>query len=173
MTTDRRLFFLRHARADRDRFHGTDDSMRPLVDEGRRRTRDSARFMADLGLADVDVIVTSPLVRARETAQITAEELGLGDRVLEDPRLGLGFRLGVLSDVLADLPGQPRQVMLVGHEPGFSGVIGDLTGGEVVMRKGALARVDLLATPELLGELVWLLQPKVMLSGASVRRGRG
>lgn len=173
MTTDRRLYFLRHGRADRDQFHGADDRQRPLVAEGRRRTRDSARFMMQLGLDKLDAVVTSPLVRARQTADIAAEQLDLTDRVIEDPRLGFGFDRRSLTCILDDLPGAPRQVMLVGHEPSFSSVIGELTGGEVVMRKGALARVDLLATSELLGDLVWLLQPRIMLSAASAWHAPG
>jgi len=167
----RKLFFLRHGRADRDHFHGGDDRLRPLVDEGKRRTFLSAGFLADLGLTDLQVVVTSPLVRARQTADIAAVRLGLPHAVVEDSRLGFGFDGRALRAILNDLPGDPRRIMLVGHEPGFSHVIGELTGGDVVMRKGALARVDLHPASPLAGELVWLLQPRVMLSAASAGRG--
>ena len=166
-----KLFFLRHGRADRDQFHGGDDRLRPLVDEGKRRTHLSAGFLAELGLTDLEVVLTSPLVRARQTADIAATRLGLSSDVVEDSRLGFGFDGRALMAMLNDLPGDPRRIMLVGHEPGLSHVIGELTGGDVVMRKGALARVDLHATSPLAGELVWLLQPRVLLSAASAGHG--
>lgn len=174
MTTLLRLYFLRHGRADREQFDGADDNQRPLVDEGRRRTAVTARALARLE-PDLDAIITSPLVRAEQTAAIVADHLGLSDRLRVDARLAPGFDLPELLEILADLlaaaraeaaagsPAGARNLLLVGHEPDLSLVIGELTGGDVVMKKGALARVDLAADDLSRGVLVWLLQPRVLL----------
>lgn len=160
MTAARHLFFLRHGRADRAAYQGSDDHERPLVPEGMRRSRLTASVLDRLGLQP-DLIITSPLLRARQTAQIVADGLGLDDRLQVDDRLGLGFNLAALTAILSGVPGEARDIMLVGHEPGQSMVIGALTGGDVAMRKGALARVDLDPGIPLRGQLVWLLQPRV------------
>jgi phosphohistidine phosphatase len=161
MDRDRRLFFLRHGLADHPDFHGDDDH-RPLTRDGEVRLRAQAACLAGLGL-DLDVILTSPLTRAVQTAAIVAGRLGLADRVLEEPRLGSGFGLAALAAILAELPVDHHRIMLVGHEPGFSLVVGAITGGSrVVVKKGGLARVDLDDGEELRGRLVWLLPPKVM-----------
>lgn len=161
MDRDLRLYFLRHGLADHPDFRGDDDH-RPLTREGEVRLRHQAAFLAGLDL-DLDVILSSPLTRASQTAAIVGGRLGLADRVLEEPRLAHGFGVEALAAILADLPAAQRRIMLVGHEPGFSTVIGAVTGGsEVVCKKGGLARVDLDAGSELRGRLVWLLPPKVM-----------
>ncbi|MEZ4386347.1 MAG: histidine phosphatase family protein [Candidatus Krumholzibacteriia bacterium] len=163
MTPGLRLYFLRHGRADRDQFAGPDDGLRPLVEAGRHRTR----LVADLLLrldSGIDAVVTSPLLRARQTAEIVAGRLGLTDTLIEDARLGPGFDLPTLAAVLAGLAGDPRRILMVGHEPSLSTVIGEIAGGRVVLRKGALARVDLTVGRRLRGELVWLLQPRVLLT---------
>lgn len=165
-------YFLRHGRADRDRYDGDDDRLRPLVKEGRRRLAATARVLAGLELR-FDAIVTSPLVRAEQTAAIIAEGLDLDDRLTVDPRLAPGFGMHELLEVLAaylaaaraaaDGAGGPHRLLLVGHEPDLSLLIGDLTGGDVVMKKGALARVDIDGRDLRRGGLVWLLQPQVLL----------
>ncbi len=160
-----RLFFLRHGPADRSQFDGHDDDLRPLTDSGRRRMRTVADVIARLE-PNLDAVITSPLLRAAETAEIVATRLGLRDELRVDARLGLGFDLPALAAMLAGLQGDHRHIMLVGHEPGFSTVIGELIGdGHVCMKKGALARVDLMPGHGPRGQLVWLLQPKILLSG--------
>jgi phosphohistidine phosphatase len=161
-----RLFFLRHGPADRDQFQGEDDTRRPLVPRGRERMRRIAEVLVRLA-PGLDAVVTSPLVRAAETAEIVASRLGLAERVQQDVRLDLDFDLPRLAALLAALREDHRRILLVGHEPSFSEVIGELTGGtRVVMKKGALARVDLTPGASTHGHLVWLLQPRVLLSGA-------
>lgn len=163
MITSLRLYFLRHGRADRQAYAGDDDALRPLVDEGRRRTWATADLLGRLD-PQLEAVVTSPLLRARQTAEIMADHLGLRDVLREDAGLGPGCDLPALAAMLASLPSDVRRILLVGHEPDFSQVIGEITGGAVVMRKGALARVDLTPGRRPRGELVWLLQPRVVLS---------
>jgi len=157
-----RLYFLRHGRADRSAWSGPDDQ-RPLTPEGRERMQREARRMRKLDL-DLDVILTSPLTRAFETALIVAEELSLEDHLVEDARLGLGFHPRHVGAFLNDYP-DADSMMFVGHEPSFSETISELIGGgNIVCKKGSLARVDLADAGYLSGELVWLLQPKTLLA---------
>lgn len=158
-----RLYFLRHGRADRDAYDGADDDLRPLTPAGRDRLRRCLPALLALDL-DLDLVLSSPLTRARQTAGIVAAGLGRGKLVAETPDLGHGFSLRKLAELLA-AHRSARRIMLVGHEPSFSQVIGDLTGGRVVCRKGSLARVDMLPNGVLRGELVWLLQPRILLAG--------
>lgn len=170
-----RLYFLRHGQADRDQFDGDDDTQRPLVAEGRHRTALTARALERLE-PEFGAIIASPLARAEQTAAIVADHLGLADRLFIDKRLGPGFDMLELIEILAGflsaarhdayVPDRPHRLLLVGHEPDFSLLLGELTGGDVVMKKGALARVDLVAGDLRQGKLVWLLQPRVLLLAA-------
>jgi len=157
----RRVYFLRHGKAwSRADWH-EDDDLRPLTDAGEALVRTEGRAMKRWGL-HVDVIVTSPLARARRTAEIVAEELGLSDRVLEDAVLAHGFDLRRLAKIVAH-QAEGAEVLVVGHEPEFSSTISAaIGGGRVEIKKGALARVDF-AGPDLSnGVLAWLVTPAQM-----------
>jgi phosphohistidine phosphatase len=158
------LYFLRHGEAaDAGTWRG-DDFSRPLTDRGRERLALEAQALKQLGLA-VEEIVTSPLLRARQTAAIVADALRMADRLVADERLGADFSFAQLARLLHDHP-TVRSLMLVGHEPSFSSVIGRLIGGaSVEVKKGSLARVDLSGTSGLKGELIWLVPPRVLLLG--------
>lgn len=157
-----RLYFLRHGIAeDREKWQG-DDTNRPLTEKGRKRLERTAKNIAPLDL-ELNHIITSPLVRARQTAEIMAKTLKLKDALLEDTRLAPGFNLDTLKLLLAE-HSQCKAILLVGHEPDFSQTINALTHGIVVMKKGALARVDLIDLTTLEGQLAWLIPPKVLAS---------
>lgn len=159
-----RLFFLRHGRADRDQWLGLSDYERPLTGQGIRLMERTAAVIDALGL-DLDLILTSPLTRAEQTARIVATRLHMVDRLVQDERLSPGFGPSYLQQMLHQYPGL-GSMMLVGHEPDFSHTIGDLIGdARVVCKKGGLARVDLLYGDRLEGELVWLIPPKVLNLG--------
>ncbi len=155
-----KLYFLRHGIAyDREEWTGENDELRPLTDEGVDQMKDEAKAIRDLKLK-LDVIVTSPLVRARDTATIVAKKLDLD--IQESDLLKPGFDVHALTALLGQNPNAKR-VMVVGHEPDFSSVVGQLIGGgSVVMSKGGLARVDITTQDPLRGELVWLLTPKLL-----------
>jgi phosphohistidine phosphatase len=109
---------------------------------------------------DLKAILTSPLVRARQTAEVVAERLGV--KAIEEPALAPGFNARRLQDVLKRYP-DAGALMLVGHEPDFSRTIAQLIGGgRVEMKKGGLARVDLESIDSPRGRLVWLLAPKML-----------
>ena len=156
-----RVYFLRHGKAeDRAAWRG-DDAARPLTAAGEKEMRREAKLLRAMDLA-LDLIVTSPLVRARRTAEIVADELGLGGRLVEDARLAPGFDVRRLEQVLA-AHGPAESVMVVGHEPDFSATVAELIGGgDIVMKKGGLARVDVTAPAAGGGQLVWLLTPPLL-----------
>jgi phosphohistidine phosphatase len=156
------VYFLRHGVAAKRGEWTGDDDLRPLTDEGRAALARAAGAIARLEIAPA-AIVTSPLVRARQTAEIVGEALGVADVVVDDGRLAPGFDARRLTAVLADHVGSAAdEIMVVGHEPDFSRTIGELGGGAVACKKGSLARVDLSDRTVPRGTLVWLLQPKVL-----------
>ena len=153
------LYFLRHGIAAEVGPSGSGDAGRRLTKEGVAKMRSVAHGLRRLGVRP-DVLLSSPLVRAHETAEIVARELGLKLHLAQELAPGCG-----LAQLFA-LLGQHRaavRVMVVGHEPDFSAMVGGLTGGSrVLMKKGGLARVDLDLLEERAGTLVWLLPPRVL-----------
>jgi phosphohistidine phosphatase len=98
-----------------------------------------AAGMRALGIAP-DLVLTSPLLRCRQSAEIICE--ALGGTPVEDPRLRPGMRLGDLEDALLEHPGAVAP-MVCGHEPDLSQVVAELTGGGMVeFKKGGLAVLD-------------------------------
>ncbi|HMD02341.1 MAG TPA: phosphohistidine phosphatase SixA [Candidatus Baltobacteraceae bacterium] len=159
-----RCYFLRHGLAgDREDWQG-DDSERPLTAEGIEKMGREAKTIAALKL-QLDAIVTSPLTRARQTAEIVAKELKLRDRLVEDDNLGLAFDLEHLTNVLEKHAGA-NSIMLVGHDPSMSETIGQLIGNaRVEMKKGSLACVEIATPSSRNGVLTFLLPPKVLAGG--------
>jgi phosphohistidine phosphatase len=155
------IYFLRHGMAgQRSKWEGADRE-RPLTGEGKERMAREAATIARLGFA-LDLIITSPLVRAYQTAEIAAQQLNMLDRLIQDERLAPGFGPDQLAQILKAHPGA-ASFMLVGHEPDFSETIQRLIGGgQVVCKKGSLAYVNLYNPAALRGELVWLIPPQVL-----------
>ena len=154
------LYFLRHGLAGSRAEWKGDDALRPLTKEGMKNMVRQAETLADLGLK-LDLIITSPLARAFQTADIVADRLKMGEKLVQDDRLAPGFGSDDLEKVLLD-HAETQNVLLVGHEPDFSLTISTLVGGRVLLKKGGLARVDITNTEPLQGELLWLLPPKLM-----------
>ena len=184
-----RLLFLRHGQAGNRAEWPHPDAERPLTKRGVEETRAAAAGMRGLDLG-IELVLTSPLVRAHQTALITAESLGLSVSIA--PGLASGCTLATFAETMAehaplprpssaDAGGQtaadpplPRRVLLVGHEPDFSDIIGQMVGqrgaAAITLKKGALCRVDL--DPEVDGwrwapanlrgsaTLAWLLTAK-------------
>ena len=157
-----KLYFLRHGVAYDPAHWSGSEFERPLTGEGIDRMKREAKGIAALDLA-LDAILTSPLVRARQTAEIVADRLGLRNSLYEDARLGSNFDLAALGDILRGRA-SARALMLVGHEPDMSATIGRLVGGAAIdFKKGGLARVDLRGATASNGVLEWLLAPKVLM----------
>ncbi|HZM73123.1 MAG TPA: histidine phosphatase family protein [Candidatus Polarisedimenticolia bacterium] len=152
-----RLYLLRHADAGDPMAWTSDDALRPLSAKGRRQAERLARHLVAIGF-ETDAIISSPKLRARETAEIVADALDLTVRL--DERLAEGFDLEIVDAILRDAGG-PRRPVLVGHDPDFSDLAAGLSGtATVALKKGALVRIDV---EEALapggGRLRWLLPP--------------
>ncbi len=153
------LYVLRHAHAGDSATWEQADELRPLTDKGRHQAERLGRLLAAARIAP-DAVLTSPLVRARETAEIVADLLGVRARV--EPRLGEMVDLGALERILDDA-GSPGRPVIVGHDPDFSELVSELVGAPIFMRKGSLARVDVerpLAPGA--GDLRWLVPPDLL-----------
>lgn len=157
------LYFVRHGIAA-ERGTYASDFDRPLVDEGVSKMKAIGKALKKLG-ARPDMILTSPLVRARETAEIVAKALAVEEKLMQAPELACGCGLRRLAKLL-EAKGNPESVMVVGHEPDFSVMIGELIGTpEVEMKKGAVAlvRVSGKVQPNN-GTLAWLKPPKQLVA---------
>ena len=153
------LLVLRHAHAGDSTTWEQADELRPLTDKGSRQAERLGRLLAVAGIAP-DAVLTSPLARSRETAEIVADVLGVRARV--EPRLGEPLDLATLDAILDDA-GSPRRPLIVGHDPDFSELVSELVGAPISMRKGALARIDLERPLEPgSGELRWLVPPDLL-----------
>jgi phosphohistidine phosphatase len=159
-----RLYFLRHGKAVARLAWTADDASRPLTDDGAATMRAEADAIAAMHLK-LDLIVTSPLVRALRTAELVAAACGLDDRLEVDERLAHGFDAAALRTIASEHP-SASSIMVVGHEPEFSVTVSELIGGgDVVFKKGGLARVDVDDRDLRGGRLAWLLTP-AQLKGA-------
>jgi phosphohistidine phosphatase len=142
------LWLLRHGEAA----DGAPDDGRPLTERGARQADAAGRALARLS-TNIDVCMSSPKLRAMQTAQRACEPLGI--EVTVEPRLsGEPFDVHDLTVGLGD-------VLLVGHDPSFSLLLHDLTGTQARMRKGGMAGVSK-------GELVALLRPSELAAIAAV-----
>jgi len=145
------IWLLRHA----DSEDGSPDSERLLSPKGEQQARTTGDALAVLGV-ELDACLTSPKVRARETARLVCEPLGI------EPIEERALRGGPFDpeEVAA---GHGESVLLVGHEPDFSMAIHDATGAQVRMPKAGLAAIDR-------GELKLLLRPHELKTLARLRQ---
>jgi phosphohistidine phosphatase len=135
------IWLLRHGDAE----DGTPDSERPLSEKGRDQSRWAGAALNAIGV-ELDACLTSPKVRAAETARLACEPLGVEPQL--EPKLAGGpFDAEALAAGLGD------DVLLVGHEPDFSMAVHSLTGAQVRLKKGGLAGIEK-------GELMVLLRPR-------------
>ncbi len=141
------------------------DEQRPLTPKGRRKVRIVAEAMSLLKLR-FDAIITSPLVRARQTAQLVAEEFEYEKRIVECEHLATGDHQKLIEWLKEEMSSK-NKLLLVGHEPYLGELTGLLTAGNpsagVAFKKAGLAFLEV---PELrtgqCAVLRWLLTPKIM-----------
>jgi phosphohistidine phosphatase len=134
------IWLLRHG----DAAEGSPDAERPLTEKGEQQAGAAGRALKTLGVKPA-ACLTSPKVRAVDTARIACEELGVEPQL--EPKLAGGpFDPEALAAGLGD------DVLLVGHDPDFSMAVHSLTGAQVRMKKGGLAGIEK-------GELKVLLRP--------------
>jgi phosphohistidine phosphatase len=158
------LYLLRHAIAAPLESPGTkSDAERPLTPEGIAKMRKAAIGLTHL-VDNFDVILTSPYVRARETAQIVAETFKCEKCLKECPALAPGGSPEALFATIKKHSPAER-LLLVGHQPDMGALVSLLVWGSdrvsIPMRKGSICRIDVTEMPpRSLGTLEWLLTPK-------------
>jgi phosphohistidine phosphatase len=145
----RQLWLLRHG--DAEPAGAGPDADRELTDKGRRQSVAAGRALVRIGV-EFEAVYASPRTRARDTAGLAAAELGVSPRVHQP--LHAGFTREDAEELLAG-SGPDARVLLVGHEPDFSQLVHDLTGGRIDLKKGGLAVIRL---PD--AELLVLLRPR-------------
>jgi phosphohistidine phosphatase len=143
----------------------SDDSKRPLTPEGKQKMRQISDGLSRLGF-DVDWIVTSPLVRAVETAEIVAESLGKNVPMDFCDALSPGGSAEALISFLAKRPNRKR-VLVIGHEPDLSEMAARLLGAgrhaNLAFKKGGCCLITFTEfPPKSPGQLVWWLTPRLL-----------
>jgi phosphohistidine phosphatase len=157
------LFVLRHGEAGKSQIASPKDFQRPLTEAGRRRIENIGESLKELNV-NFDKVITSPLRRAKETAETVANVLNIEDRLEEmDDLKPEGNRL----ELYKKLSKMRRQdsVLIVGHEPYLSVMIGDIIAANpnshIALKKGGMAKIEITAfLPKISGELKWLLTPR-------------
>jgi phosphohistidine phosphatase len=157
------LYLMRHANAGMPRENPSLDAKRSLIKEGKEQCVLMARVLSALKV-QVDVVVSSPLKRAMQTAQFVGTELGYDGKVEISPALGLDASYSEFQKLLAKYADREGALM-VGHNPNIFQFLGRLItangGASIRMRKGSVARIDLDRHPPL---MQWLIDPRTARS---------
>jgi phosphohistidine phosphatase len=157
------LYLIRHGVAEERGDAWPDDNKRPLTADGISKLRKTARGLMRLGVS-FDVLVTSPLVRTKQTAEAVAAGLDPHPHIVTLESLAPG---GSPAAVLSDLEkyAKRERVALVGHEPGIGELAARLIGTRhaIPFKKGAICRIDVESLPPAgPGELRWFAPPKML-----------
>jgi phosphohistidine phosphatase len=170
-----KLYLLRHGEAaERGDPRYADDALRPLTGAGTREVERLARALRHLEVA-FDAIASSPLVRARATAEIVARGQRPRAPVLECAHLAPAGDPKKLVSQLRGLQPVPRSLLLVGHEPDLSGLVALwCTGGtrllDVAMKKAGLCRLEVeTLRAGRCATLEWLVPPRVIAAKPAKR----
>ena len=157
------LYLMRHANAGLRRDNPALDAKRALIKEGKDQCMLMARVLSAFKV-QIDVIVSSPLKRAMQTAQFVGTELGYDGKVEVSPALGLNADYAAFQQMLAKYANR-EGVLIVGHNPNLFQFLGRMItgngGAAIRMRKGSIARVDMDRHPPLLR---WLIDPRMARS---------
>lgn len=158
------LYLIRHALAQQLGLKNDfTDEKRTLTSEGRDRMREAGRGLRKLGV-QLDLVFTSPLVRAVETAEIVADALGVNKKeIILTDKLAPG---GSADELFAEIKSHSvESVALVGHQPDLGEVMAKILQSHgklsVDLKKGSVCCINVVETvPSLRGDLVWLMTPK-------------
>jgi phosphohistidine phosphatase len=169
------LYLMRHADAGVPRENPVLDAKRGLIKEGKQQCMLMAGVLTGLR-AQIDVIISSPLKRARQSAQFVATEIGFEAPILTSPALAPDGDFPELQQLISEHSSR-EGVLFVGHNPNLHQFIAKLIsgngngngsghhhlmgGGSIRLRKGAIARVDLAKRPP---QLQWLIDPRLALT---------
>jgi phosphohistidine phosphatase len=157
------LYLIRHGIAAERGEDWPDDSKRPLTPAGIARLRKAARGLNKIGVS-FDQIVTSPLVRTRQTAEVFAEELKAKPPIVTSDALAPAGTPAAVIQEIAKHVRKPR-VALVGHEPNLGELAAQLIGARTPLefKKGGICRIDFdVLPPKGGGALRWFLTPKIL-----------
>jgi phosphohistidine phosphatase len=162
--TDMVIYFLRHASAGQKQFSDpANDEKRPIDKIGEGQSHDVGRAMAYIGVT-ANVVISSPLTRARQTAEIVAREVGYEEKVLLDDALRPEASFEQFKALL-NRHKDKSSIMVVGHDPSMTDFVNRMLSGgapmaAIEMKKGGVAKVEKeLRRPAILR---WLLTPKVV-----------
>lgn len=158
------LYIIRHGLAAERGESYPDDTKRPLTSKGIQRLRQEGKALVALDVT-FDVIMTSPLVRARQTAETLAAAFREAPPIVTSPALAPGGTHNAIIEEIAKQSHRQRHIALVGHEPGVGELAARLAGMRrpLEFRKGAICKIDVTALPPTgPGQLRWFLTPRVL-----------
>jgi phosphohistidine phosphatase len=158
------LYLIRHGVAAERGESYPDDTKRPLTTRGIQRLKREARALNVLDVS-FDVILASPLVRTRQTAEALASVLRNPPPIVNAASLAPGGAHNAIVDELAKQSQRRKKIALVGHEPGIGELAARLLGlrKELEFKKGAICRIDVTALPPTgPGQLRWFLTPRIL-----------
>jgi phosphohistidine phosphatase len=158
------VYFLRHGNAGERRANPIQDEKRPLDKEGIEQCRYMGRLLNSMD-AHVDLILSSPLKRATQSASMVGNEIAYEQKIEMTPALRPGASFDAFRELLYKVGGL-ESVMVVGHNPNLSRflsllVTGGLSDSAMEMKKGSVARVELGSKRSVLN---WLVTPRLIKS---------
>ena len=155
------VYFLRHANAGQSLPNANKDEKRALDKDGIEQCGYVGRALAALGV-QADVIVSSPLKRAKQTAALVGNEMGYEDKLATDSSLRPEATFADFQKLLEKYA-RCESILLVGHNPNLSGFLGRVIGGghlaAIELKKGAVAKVELRRNA---GSLSWCITPRIL-----------
>ena len=157
------LYLIRHGIAAERGEQYPDDSKRPLTSQGISRLKEEAKGLDELGVS-IGVILTSPLVRAKQTADVISEGMkGHPPVVTTDALAPAEAAAAVMQELSKHL--RKGSIALVGHEPNMGELAARLIGARtpIAFKKGAICRIDFeVLPPKGTGHLRWFITPKML-----------
>jgi phosphohistidine phosphatase len=159
------LLILRHGEAGKRNPSGTNDAKRPLTVVGEKEIAKIAEALKVIGVR-LDIILTSPLKRAQQTANIVAKEFKAHNKIEQLQELSPEGNRSALYHKLSSFR-EGTSILLVGHNPYLSEMVSELVTdekkGRIDLKKGGIARIRVTsAAPKFKGELKWLVSPKLL-----------
>src|SRR3954467_11611361 len=158
------LYLIRHGLAAERGENYPDDTKRPLTTRGIQKMKRAGKALMALDVA-FDVILSSPLVRTRQTAEAVATAFREPPPIVNAPSLAPGGSHNAIVDDLAKQSHRRKKIAIVGHEPGIGELAARLLGlrKAIEFKKGAICRIDVTALPPTgSGELKWFLTPRIL-----------
>ena len=158
------LYLIRHGLAAAAGENYPDDTKRPLTSRGIQRMKSAGKALVSLDVV-FDVMLASPLVRTRQTAEALASAFREPPPIVNAPSLAPGGTHNAIVEELGKQSHRRKKIAIVGHEPGIGELAARLLGVRkaVEFKKGAICRIDVTALPPTgNGQLKWFLTPRIL-----------